>query len=73
MEIEITLNGENTRLSLENNESTLKASRLLEKLSIDPKTVALEVNRRVLAREDWSREEIPPGAEVEIFRYVGGG
>jgi thiamine biosynthesis protein ThiS len=46
---------------------------LLERLEIDPRIVAVEVNRVVVKRDRYSGTMIPDGAEVEIVTFVGGG
>ena len=46
---------------------------LLESLSIDPRMVAVEVNRLVVKRERFADTRIPKDAEVEVVAFVGGG
>ena len=46
---------------------------LLERLEIDPRIVAVEVNRVVVKRDRYSGTVIPDQAEVEIVTFVGGG
>jgi sulfur carrier protein len=46
---------------------------LLESLDIDPRTVAVEVNRVVVRRARYAETTVEPGAEVEIVAFVGGG
>lgn len=46
---------------------------LLEGLAIDPRIVAVEVDRIVVKRDRYSRTVIADGAEVEIVTFVGGG
>ena len=46
---------------------------LLESLGIDPRTVAVEVDRVVVRRARYSDTMIENGAEVEIVAFVGGG
>ena len=46
---------------------------LLERLEIDPRIVAVEVNRVVVKRDRYSGTVIPDRAEVEIVTFVGGG
>lgn len=47
--------------------------RLLERLDIDPRTVAVELDRVVVRRQRYGETEIGDGAEVEIVAFVGGG
>ena len=46
---------------------------LLGQLDIDPRIVAVEVDRVVVKRDRYSRTVITDGAEVEIVTFVGGG
>lgn len=46
---------------------------LLARLGLDPRTVAVEVNRAVVKRVRYTETDIQDGAEVEIVAFVGGG
>ena len=46
---------------------------LLERLNVDPRTVAVELNRVVVRRPRYGETLIDDGAEVEIVAFVGGG
>ncbi len=46
---------------------------LLDTVGIDPRTVAVELNRVVVKRARYAETVVPPGAEVEIVAFVGGG
>ena len=46
---------------------------LLARLGLDPRTVAVEVNRAVVKRLRYADTHILDGAEVEIVAFVGGG
>jgi sulfur carrier protein len=46
---------------------------LLSDLAIDPRVVAVEVNRLVVKRARYAETMIEEGAEVEIVSFVGGG
>jgi sulfur carrier protein len=46
---------------------------LLEQLGVDPRTVAVEVNRAVVKRARYGETPVAPGDEVEIVAFVGGG
>jgi len=35
--------------------------------------VAVELNRAIVRQAHWAETEVPPGAEVEIVQFVGGG
>jgi sulfur carrier protein len=46
---------------------------LLTDLGLRPDRVAVELNRAIVKQPQWAATEIPPGAEVEIVQFVGGG
>jgi thiamine biosynthesis protein ThiS len=46
---------------------------LLQSLEIDPRVVAVEVNRAVVRRPRYADTAISRGDEVEIVAFVGGG
>jgi sulfur carrier protein len=64
----ITLNGERRELS-----GAGTVAELLAELSIDPRLVAVEVNRVVIKRARFESTGLEEGAEVEIVGFVGGG
>ncbi len=46
---------------------------LLRHLGVNPKSVAVERNLRILARDQIEAEPVEPGDAFEIIRLVGGG
>ena len=46
---------------------------LLADLGLRPDRVAVELNRAIVKQPRWAETEIPPGAELEIVQFVGGG
>lgn len=46
---------------------------LLQWLEIDPRRVAVELNRKVIARARYADTRLSEDAEVEIVAFVGGG
>jgi thiamine biosynthesis protein ThiS len=46
---------------------------LLAELSLRPDRVAVEMNRAIVKQPLWAETEVPPGAELEIVQFVGGG
>jgi sulfur carrier protein len=66
--MQIILNGDSHELP-----AALTVTQLLDRLQIDPRIVAVEVNRVVVKRDRYSGTVIPDGAEVEIVTFVGGG
>ena len=54
-------------------EQSLSVASLLEKLSLDPRRVAVELNRRLLPRAQFGRTALSENDELEIVTLVGGG
>jgi thiamine biosynthesis protein ThiS len=46
---------------------------LLERLGLDPRVVAVELDRKVVRRAQYTDTVVRDGAEVEIVAFVGGG
>lgn len=46
---------------------------LLEALGLSDKRVAVELNRAIVAREDYGDTPVSDGDAVEILSFVGGG
>ena len=46
---------------------------LIEELGLEPSRVAIEMDRRIIKREQWGELGPSPGALVEIVQFVGGG
>jgi sulfur carrier protein len=46
---------------------------LLELLELDPSTVAVELDRRIVKPQDWPATSLCDGAQLEIVHFVGGG
>jgi sulfur carrier protein len=51
----------------------LTIAQLLSYLGVRPDRVAVELNRAIVKQPQWAETEVPPGAEVEIVQFVGGG
>ena len=64
----IVLNGDPAELP-----GPMSVSALLERLKIDPRTVAIECDRVVIKRARYSETMVVEGTEVEIVAFVGGG
>jgi sulfur carrier protein len=46
---------------------------LLDWLQLSPDRVAVDLNKVIVRRRDWSQTIITDGAEIEIVEFVGGG
>ena len=68
MRIEIVINGEARTTS-----SGQTVLGLLAELNLDPARVAVELNRGIVKQPLWPTTEVPPGAQIEIVQFVGGG
>ncbi|MFZ2444875.1 MAG: sulfur carrier protein ThiS [Syntrophobacteraceae bacterium] len=66
--MEIKINGENRTYPGPPN-----LGDLLRFLGVNPKSVAVERNLKILARNEIEAEPIEPGDAFEIIRLVGGG
>ena len=43
------------------------------RVSLDPSRVAIEMDRRIVKREEWAARRPADGARIEIVQFVGGG
>jgi len=66
--VRILLNGDARDLP-----APLTVQALLAELDIDPRVVAVELNRVVVKRARYADTLIEDGSEVEIVAFVGGG
>ncbi|MGV8073451.1 MAG: sulfur carrier protein ThiS [Syntrophobacteraceae bacterium] len=66
--MEITVNGEKKHLA-----EPMTVSDLLGSLGINPKSVAVECNLRIVSRAEIESEIVKDGDVLEIIRLVGGG
>jgi thiamine biosynthesis protein ThiS len=67
-EYRVTLNGESRTFPPE---TTLLD--VVHALNLEPDRVAIELNRVIVKRDQWSGAIIADGAEIEIVQFVGGG
>jgi thiamine biosynthesis protein ThiS len=67
-ELEIMVNGEPRRLA-----APATASDLLHHLGLDPRTVVVEVNRKIVRRPQLGDTPLSHGDAVELVHFVGGG
>jgi thiamine biosynthesis protein ThiS len=66
--IQVAINGETVAVP-----AGLTVLTLLEHLEVNPQRVAIELNRKIVRQPDWSATAVPPGAQLEIVQFVGGG
>jgi len=48
-------------------------SDLVNELSLAPARIAIELNQRVVRRDQWARTALAEGDRIEIVHFVGGG
>ena len=46
---------------------------LIRGLDLKPERVAIELNRKILSRSEWSGTGLAVGDKIEIVHFVGGG
>jgi thiamine biosynthesis protein ThiS len=63
----LIINGETGAYSAD----TLTA--LVEHLGMKPDRVAIELNREIVPRDQWSQTRLSEGDRLEIVHFVGGG
>ncbi|NOZ68383.1 MAG: sulfur carrier protein ThiS [Deferribacteres bacterium] len=66
--MKLTINGNGTEVK-----DGLTVKGLLECLEIEPARVAVEVNLRIIRKDDFHTHELKDGDSVEIVNFVGGG
>lgn len=64
----ITLNGDSYEL-----DAPVNVTRLLARLDIDPRRVAVEHNLTVLKRAAFESTMVRDGDQIEVVNFVGGG
>jgi thiamine biosynthesis protein ThiS len=67
-EIEILVNGETRRIR-----SPATLLDLLSHLTLDPRTVVVELNRQIIRRPQLGETTLGDGDRVELVHFVGGG
>lgn len=53
--------------------SPLTLSSLIEQLGMKQDRVAVELNREIVARDQWATTGLADGDRLEIVHFVGGG
>lgn len=64
----ITLNGSEKKLK-----DIASISSLLKDLSLNPKTVVVELNNEIIQPGSYDEQTLTENDSVEIIRFVGGG
>jgi thiamine biosynthesis protein ThiS len=67
-QLHIIVNGQETSV-----DESSALSDLVRSLGLNPERVAIELNRKIVRRKDWSSTTISDGDRVEIVHFVGGG
>jgi len=67
-DLEITVNGEPRRVP-----APATVFDLLHHLSLDPRTVVVELNRKIVRRPQLGDTLLSDGDSVELVHFVGGG
>jgi thiamine biosynthesis protein ThiS len=68
MDLVLTVNGKERRVP-----GPATAADLLARLELDPRTVVLELNRRIVRRPALGETPLHDGDAVELVHFVGGG
>ena len=66
--LELVVNGEPRELP-----APATAADLLRHLQLDPRTVVLELNRRIIRRGQLDQTQLSSGDSIELVHFVGGG
>lgn len=66
--MQLYINGEIKELPLKMN-----LIGVLEHFSLPFERIAIELNKEVVRRKDWSKIEIAEGDRLEVIHFVGGG
>lgn len=66
--LRVYVNGEAREFS-----SPLSLAQLITELDLPPARIAVELNRVVVRRNDWSATELNDDDRIEIVHFVGGG
>ena len=53
--------------------SPLSLASLLEQMGLKADRVAVELNRNIVSRDQWSTTDLREGDQLEIVHFVGGG
>lgn len=48
-------------------------AKLISLLELDPRSIAIELNREIVPKSQWQTTILMPADKVEIVQFVGGG
>jgi sulfur carrier protein len=65
--MQIIVNGENRIIT------EMSLTRFLESINIDPRRVAVELNKEIIAKSTFESTILHEGDQIEIVHFVGGG
>ena len=66
--MKVLINGEDKELT-----EQLNLEELLKYFSLPTERVAIELNKAVIRRKDWTNIKIQDADKIEIVHFVGGG
>ena len=66
--MEIILNGERRELT-----EGLSVLDLVQKLGLSADRLAVELNLKIIKREQWASSSLKQGDRIEVVQFVGGG
>lgn len=66
--MKLVINGDERRF-----DAPLTLAALVEQLGMKSDRVAVELNRDIVARENWPQTSLSDGDQLEIVQFVGGG
>ncbi len=66
--IQVQVNGKEREI-----QSWLSVNQLVESFDLDPKLIVVELNRKILSRDQFGDVQISEGDAVELVHFVGGG
>ena len=67
--MQVQINGETREL----NHNQMVLAELVRELALAPQRIAVEVNKRIVRRDQWDQTTINEGDRIEIVHFVGGG
>jgi thiamine biosynthesis protein ThiS len=67
--LQVEINGEIRQL----NYNQIVLAELVRELALAPQRIAVEVNKRIVRRDEWEKTPINEGDRIEIVHFVGGG